>query len=298
MVDYTKFELPSYFEKILKENSLLEFQAKVDLNGGLIGDRSIAYYRGLTFTIYESKRITVAGSLHKYWNKGKHNFNDFSTENLLKVLNDLKNKFKITPDVCDIKQLEIGINFRPPYTTKEILASCLLHKTSQLKWIFTPDEGNYKQVMHRNYYIKVYDKQKHYTQQGYKIPSELMRFEIKYRRNKLNNQLGITGKITLQDILDYNFKYFTDALIKEWRNILFYDWTSLENSSYKDRYSNDEYWLNLKQENFKYHRNKLNKIISANPNNLKKDIEARIEAKCKLLTAPTTRISTLYIETV
>ena len=56
-----------------------------------------AFYKGLEFKIYDItkstpyNRITIEGSLHKYWNNGAHNFNDFNnfidTDNLKLHLN-------------------------------------------------------------------------------------------------------------------------------------------------------------------------------------------------------------------
>ena len=55
-----------------------------------------AFYKGLEFKIYDItkltayNRITIEGSLHKYWNSGAHNFNDFNISSIMDVQKDLK----------------------------------------------------------------------------------------------------------------------------------------------------------------------------------------------------------------
>lgn len=50
-------------------------------------------YNGLTFDIYNSGRVFISGSLHKYWNNGHHNHNDFSYTDVLSTIEDLVSKF-------------------------------------------------------------------------------------------------------------------------------------------------------------------------------------------------------------
>lgn len=228
----------------------------------------------------------MEGSFHKYWNDGKHNFNDFSLVDLEWVLNDIKNKFDILPSDCQVKQLEVGINFKPPYPTKKILQSCLLHKTKSFKWVFVGDEGNYIQAYHNNYIIKIYDKQKHYQLQGYNIPIPIMRFEIKFRKEKLNYVMKNAGVINLQDILDFGIENFEKILLSEWKNVLFYDFEIFDNNLLQNQYNNPNYWLSLKKENFKYHRKKMNTKVNLTYNSLQKRISVIMQKKFEELLDP------------
>jgi len=301
LIDFLKSEIIHLDPDKLEANEYLDFERKVNMKTGEIGVYINSYYRGLEFRIYETtvsnpiRRITLEGSLHKYWNDGKHNYNDFTDVELKWVVWDILLKFNISPLMMCLKQLEIGVNISPPVPTKEILMYCLLHKTKLLKSVFTKDEGNYKQVQHCNYFIKIYDKQKHYNSKGYHILNQIFRFEIKYKREKLSNVLNKKGRITLQEVLDFSLHNFKSKLIQEWNNILFYDSKTLEKSKYKDRYSNPNFWLNLKPENFKYHRRILNKLINSNSENIKKQIELLISNKIDKLCYNTTQIQPLYI---
>jgi small multidrug resistance pump len=83
----------------LESNYLLEFSNKVNVKTGELGVYLNAFYRGLEFKIYEStethpnRRATIEGSLHKYWNNGAHNFNDFGINEIQEVIADIENKF-------------------------------------------------------------------------------------------------------------------------------------------------------------------------------------------------------------
>ena len=245
-----------------------------------------AYYRGLDFRIYAPTetypdgRVTIEGSLHKYWNNGEHNFNDFGIIQLTEVLNNLNIKFGILPENCIIKQLEIGVNITPPINTDTILNKCLMHKTTRLKSIFTKDEGNYIQTRNQRHINKFYNKKKHYYNKGYYIENEIMRIEKKYSRMKELNQRGI---YTLNDLLNYGLINFKDDLIKMWNDVLYCDLDALKGTKNEYKYISLVFWEELKYDNFKYHRNKLNALINKNPNNIKKQISNLIDAKCKTL---------------
>ena len=111
----------------LESNYLLEFSNKVNVKTGELGVYLNAFYRGLEFKIYEStethpnRRATIEGSLHKYWNNGAHNFNDFGINEMQEVIVDIENKFCISSENCVLKSLEIGVNIDPPIKTKTVL---------------------------------------------------------------------------------------------------------------------------------------------------------------------------------
>ena len=260
-----------------------------------------AFYKGLDFKIYNTtkltpyNRITIEGSLHKYWNSGAHNFNDFNISAIIDVQKDLKDKFNIDFVNCILRQLEIGINILPTEITKQILRYCLLHKTSELKSTFTKDEGNYKQTKNQRHFVKLYDKRTHYVNKGFEIDAEIFRIEKKWSKMvELNNK----GIYTLDDLIKHDLINFKSDLLNLWNDVLFYDWQSLKGLKHNVSYSNVNYWLELKEtnyNNFKYHRNNLNNLINKQPNNLKKQIADLISNKVDLLNDNTTQINPLSI---
>lgn len=281
MIDFTKINIENLNPAILEANPLLEFQSnlnestgeimRTNRKGETITSYKNAFYNGLEFKIYKNGRITLSGSLHKYWNSGTHNYNDFDFEAFLYVLSDLKRKFNITPEQCILKCLEIGINITPPIPTNEILDNCFLHKTKPFEYQKNSDEGKYKQVQHSQYIIKIYNKTLHYKSKGFKIDSEIMRFEIKYTKMQKLNEKGI---YSLQDLINYGLHNFKNEVLNEWQNVLFYDKTiQIDPLSRKTglsllQYSNPNYWTGLlannQNKNFTYHKNQLKKITLKN----------------------------------
>lgn len=214
--------------------------------------------------------------MHKYWNNGAHNYNDFKIDSVVWVLNDLKTKFDIEPGQCILKCLEIGINITPPIATNTILDNCFLHKTKPFEYQKNSDEGKYKQVQHSQYLIKIYNKALHYISKGFEIDTEIMRFEIKYTKMQKINERGI---FNLQDLINYGLHNFKQDLLKEWENVLYFDNTtridplSTKTKNALQEYSNPNYWTGLlannQNENFKYHKNQLKKITLENSNQAK-----------------------------
>ena len=297
---------------ILEINPLLDFYETINLttgemkttnrNGNKVTPSKNASYKGLEFKIYDTGTITLSGSLHKYWNDGAHNYNDFNNEAVLFILNDLNTKFDIDPSKCILKCLEIGINITPLVPTNEILDNCLLHKTKPFEYQKNSDEGKYKQVQHSQYIIKIYNKALHYKSKGFKIKDEIMRFEIKYTKMQKLNEKGI---FSLQDLMNYGLRNFKEIVLNEWQNVLFYDNTiqidHLSRSSKKAllEYSNPNYWTGLlannQTKNFTYHKNKLKKIVSKNSKKIQDLTAETIGKKIDFLNSKTIQIDPLTI---
>ena len=298
MIDFVKYELINTIPYDLEDSNLLDFHNKVNISTGELGSYINAFYKGLEFKIFNEtektqyRRITVEGSLHKYWNNGAHNFNDFGINEIDEVLNDLKICFNILPEYCILKTLEVGLNIEPNYKSKTILNQCLLHKTDRFKWIYTNDEGNYIQAQHQRHIIKIYDKKTHYKNRGFNIDNEILRFEIKYTKMKSLNDKGI---YTLKDLLNFDLINFLPVLLKEWDNILICDKSIINETKYEYKYNSQNFWIDLNYEAFKYHRNNLNKILALNPDNIKNQIAILIKNKCELLNTKTTEINPLHI---
>ncbi|WP_433834644.1 hypothetical protein [Flavobacterium anhuiense] len=295
MIDFIKIIVKNLNPSILEANPLLNFFNIINLATGEIktinkyGNKvtpsKVAYYLGLEFKIYDTGTITVAGSLHKYWNAGLHNYNDFNNEALNAVLKDLKDNFNINADQCTLKCLEIGINITPPIPTNEILDNCFLHKTKPFEFQKNSDEGKYKQVQHSQYIIKIYNKALHYRSKEIKIDNEILRFEIKFTKMEKLNKKGI---YSLQDLINYGLHNFKSDLLNDWKNVLFFDETiqiDTLDTKLKNRvreYANPNYWTGLlsnnQKKNFTSHRGQLDKIVASHSEDVKNQI-AEIMAK-------------------
>jgi len=267
LVDYIKILIKDFNPSILEANPLLEFFDNINLSTGEIktvnrtGQKITpyknAFYNSLEFKIYDTGTITISGSLHKYYNAGAHNFNDFNFEAFLNVLNDLKEKFNITPERCILKCLELGLNITPPKPTNEILDYCFLHKTKPFEYHKNSGEGKYKQCVHSQYIVKIYNKALHYKK-DFDIKTEIMRFEIKYTKMERLNKIGV---FNLNDISKLGFKYFENELLTEWQNVLFYDTTINAKSKRLSNYQNPIYWTELTQKTTKTNYYKHKRIL-------------------------------------
>ena len=306
MVDFIKIIIKDLNPSILEANPLLDFFDNINLSTGEIkttnrqGNKVTPYknanYRGLEFKIYDNGTVTLSGSLHKYWNSGAHNFNDFNLEAFLFVLKDLNTKFAIVLDNCILKCLEIGINIIPPIPTNHILDYCFLHKTNPFEYQKNSNEGKYKQVQHSQYIVKIYNKALHYKRDYSEITTEIMRFEIKYTKMQKLNERGI---FNLSDLANYGLHNFKNELLNEFNNILFYDTTVVSNSKSITNYKNPLYWIELlsnKQKDlFNYHRKHLKKITSQSSDKIQFQTTEIMRKKIDFLNTKTTQIDTLII---
>lgn len=312
MIDYIKIIIKDLTPSILESNSLLDFYDNINLstgqlkttnkNGNKVTPSKNASYNGLEFKIYDTGTVTLSGSLHKYWNNGAHNYNDFNFNAVLWVLKDLKEKFNIEPENCILKCLEIGINITPPIPTNDILDYSFLHKTLPFEYQKNSEEGKYKQAQHSQYIVKLYNKALHYLSKGFKIQNEILRFEIKYTKMQKLNEKGI---FNLNNLVKYGLDNFKSELLNEWKNVLFFDNTiQIDTLSAKTKttlleYSNQNYWtglLNNKQtKNFRYHKNQLKKITFENSKRIQDLTTEIMSKKIDLLNTDTIQIDTLTI---
>lgn len=306
LIDFIKIIIKDLKPSILEANHLLDFYDNINTTTGEIKTKNrlgqqitpfkTAFYNGLEFKIYETGLITLSGSLHKYWNNGEHNYNDFDLTSVLCVLKDLKSKFNIVAENSVLKCLEIGINIIPSIPTNEVLKHCFLHKTKPFEDLKNSDEGKYKQAQHSQYIIKIYNKALHYRSKGFDIKDEILRFEIKYTKMQKLNEKDI---YSLQDLINYGIHKFKNELLNEFNSILFYDNTIRSKSKSISNYKNPIYWSDLvtnKQKDlFNYHRKQLRELTSKNSDKIQEGIGQIMSEKIDLLNANTTQIDPLVI---
>lgn len=313
MIDFVKILVTGVSSVELELNPYLDFYDKINLATGQIrtinrnGKKTTpyknAFYKGLEFRIYDTGTITLQGSLHKYWNAGEYNYNDFDYNAFLSVLTDFQRKFNIDSNNCVLKCLEVGININPIIETNEILKYCFLHKTKPFEYQKNSFEGKYKQVVHSQYIIKIYNKALQYNFKGFNISKDILRFEIKYTKMEKLKKFGVK---TLKDINKTQLQAFKKELLNEWNNILYFDNTTqiyplckrTQNEALL-KYSNPVFWTNLidnnQNENFKYHKKQMQKLILLYSKNVKEVIAEIMSKKIDFLIGKTTQIDSLII---
>ena len=308
LVDFIKILIKDQDFSILEQNSLLDFYDKININTGeiktvnrkgqCITPFKNAFYNGLEFRIYNTGTITIAGSLHKYWNSGAHNYNDFNFLAFVEVVNDLKNKFGINPQTAILKCLEVGVNITPTIPTNEFLDYCFLHKTKPFEYQKNSSEGKYKQVQHSQYIVKLYNKALHYCNK-FDINFEILRFEIKYTKMEKLNKLGIYNLLDLQKFGLINFK---NELITEFNNILFFDKTIWAKTKRLLNYSNPMYWNDLlskpNKTNYYKHRAIFKQLTLNYSDKIQLQTTEIIRNKVNLLNQKGASIDTLIIKSI
>jgi hypothetical protein len=306
LIDFIKIKINDLHSSILEASTLLDFFDNINLSTGEIkttnkyGNKVIphkkASYKSLEFRIYETGTITLSGSLHKYWNSGAHNYNDFDLDAFRWVLKDLNTTFNIVAENCILRCLEIGVNIIPPIATNHFLDYCFLHKTLPFEYKHNSDEGKYKQVKHSQYIIKIYNKALHYKKNFRDIETEILRFEIKYTKMQKLNERGIYN---LNDLLNYGLHNFKNELLKEFNNILFYDNTIQSKSKSLPNYKNPIYWTDLLKKptktNYYKHKGILKNLTSQNSDNVQLQITGIMSDKIDFLNRRGAKIDPLII---
>ena len=283
-----KYDLLNYDLDSLQEK--LDFQDKVNNRTGECGSFMYADYNALRFKFFypteknPDGRLTVEGSYHKYWNDGKHNFNDFSFNDFLNVLEDIRLTFGIDPHQCRLRAMEFGFNIVHSFSTERLLKGCLMYMNNEFSVIRHDDEGSYRQYKGNRMYVKLYDKRKHYESQGYQVGREILRIEKKYSKMHELNKLGI---IFLSDLNNsIVFRLLKQDLVKMWAKVLFFDDKLLKNHKNRFKYGSLKFWESLNADSAKYHKRILKKIYNNSPESIHRIIRDRIENKFDALMKP------------
>jgi len=151
-------------------------------------------FKGLKIQIFTSGRIQIAGSLHKYYNDGFHNWNDFSVTNLKDVLNSLQSDLSINPVKASINNLEFGVNIVTLFCPNGLINDLLSFKWKQFNLMGIKGQGQGKECKAFNqYFVKIYNKGLQYSQ-----PQNILRIEKKVITMAVLN----FGLLSLSDLLN------------------------------------------------------------------------------------------------
>jgi hypothetical protein len=224
MIDGIKIDVPNLLGAEWLSNDLLEFFTYTSAKTGELLDGSqAANYWGLTFVITTSNKpprvnyCSVRGSLHKYFNKGNHNANDFTFNDLQEVLKDLQIKFNIAPKDTILRNVEFGVNIKTPISVKEVLNNLVAHGNAPFGSLKVDGMQLGKFIGKQQYRAKVYDKGKQYN----RPENNLTRIEFAVKKMKYLQPYGIT---TLADLQDSDKVQALGKLITAfWDNLIYYD---------------------------------------------------------------------------
>jgi hypothetical protein len=227
----------------LSHNSLLNWKLIVSENEGEITGQ-FAEHCGLTFVL-KNHNIKLYGSLHKYFNNGIHNHNDFNYQALTAVIDELSRKFDIDANRAFLNNVKFGVNVRVNFEVKSFLRRLIAHKGKGFN--LSEDAGKYYlQCEHEQFYIKIYDKGLHYG-----LQENILRFEIKVIKMQFFQQKNIC-LTTLQNLIKpHILEELGKILYLYWNEILF-DEPALNPDTLPDKAKtlllngrNPKFWIDL-----------------------------------------------------
>jgi hypothetical protein len=167
MFDFVNLEVRNLLLKKWLENPILRENGFGDIvvneDTGEIKDRCKAEYKGLTFKLITSSKIAgeyvkvMSGSLHKYFNGGEHNYNRFTHDDCVRIINELSATFDIVPADSVLHGLEFGVNLYLPYSPQRVIKSVVVHRNKPYEAI-NKNRRNGVVCVRDGYEIKIYDK--------------------------------------------------------------------------------------------------------------------------------------------
>ena len=178
--------------------------------------KETAEYLGLIFTV-KNENLQLAGSIHKYRNNGKHNYDDFSCKDAIEVIKGLCNDFEIDPCRTEVNNLEVGVNVILPFPVKLVLDNLVTYKgdcfTKEVE-----DGMRFYQCKKTQFYIKIYNKGLQYN-----LPNNVLRFEIKVIRKQYFERCKIPI-YWLSDLMNPEiYPQLAELLTATFKDILFND---------------------------------------------------------------------------
>jgi hypothetical protein len=222
----------------IENNALLDFNyRRVNCTSGETDSRKKSEYKGLHFDVSGSTCL-LHGSLHKYYNDGLHNANDFTFEKLQNTLNDLESNYRIDLNKAVLHTLEAGVNLILAFDSYNFLRSLVCHKKKQFNEIDKTGKLKGYTCAYDNYKLKIYDKSA--------FGKHILRIEVKVTKMRLLKTIGIQRLSDLRDAAKVEMLLL--LLLDKIKGILFYDFDfdykglSKVRTAELKQYSNINFW--------------------------------------------------------
>lgn len=286
--------------------------------------RSKATYRDMHIKLnYEHGYAEVRGSIHKFKNYGKYNYDIFTMSDFLYTIKEFEEAFHL--DKLDQKyflNIEFGVNIRLSIDPTIVLESIIPYSgTGFFTYEQSPEYTGIK-ITHTKYYdIKLYDKSNlvsiNKKDSTYNKPINILRLEIKIHGLKLLKNLAsktsLRGVTKMSDLVHPKLlDAFKNKLVEEFGRLLIVDREQLDIQalSPKNRELYNDAWKTSYWKQFKRKKNdpekgkmkkreeralgKLKEIIFLN-NDLKNQIEVQlVKSLTKIMDAENVAISSIW----
>ena len=273
MIDYIKLSSRLNTTQVADLRSKIDFfesingstgnHEKILANGKKVSYRSTGWIKNIKLELFPKGYIELAGSLHKYYNDGKHNYNQFGRKEAEIALKRLIEVSGVDLPYFKVESVEVGVNLMPPIPSDDIINNALMYKRKPFEAKYCTDEGNYRQATLSEYWVKFYNKRLHYEIQGYDIGHEILRFELKINKMRMLAKYRV---FTLEDLMNNIEDIARDLLPKAWMEVLLYDPTMNKQTKEKTiKYANVNFWRGIaKERSYNYHHRKLYRLMEGN----------------------------------
>jgi hypothetical protein len=303
MIDYTKIYLLNINIPKLLQSSVLDFKSEISQTTGEIDERVlVAEYHFCKITIKTIKtenepnrtHVIFTGSIHKMWNslndivapnynpnKTYNGFNGnlFTINDVLEMRKHLENLLDCDASQMVFQNIELGVNTTIEFNPKLFLKGLLYHKNQLFEYSHF---GNYAQVIHQWFILKIYNKSHQYKMNG-----DVLRVELKIMKMIEVEHIGIN---TFADINQATLQKAKTLLLKRFDEVMHYDYTIDKSKVSKLKleqlksYSNPRFWIeDLKPNHRDRHKKNLKAITLQFSKNLHQQIRNDIVQKCVIL---------------
>lgn len=227
------------------EHPLLNFCSTEYIKTGEKKNYLSADFKNLLFIYRNENNLEVRGSFHKLKNDGYHNYDDFCFHDFVDTIIPFCKTFELNPCMCQIHNLEFGINIVTATSPSNILKNNLVSYkgiSSERNSRFD-GKGHLVEFERTNYSVKIYDKGLQYER-----PENILRVEVKTRKMEHIKSIGIK---TLADLLDLDkLSKLETFLIKSFNGLLIVDSADMNTLTEKEQIIyrngiNPKYWERL-----------------------------------------------------
>lgn len=139
--------------------------------------------------------LLANGSLHKWYNCGEHNNNDFSFLSLYDTICSVTSALIIDPSQCYLHGLEIGLNIVLPFTALRVIKNVVCYKGKPFTQINKRNTHKGIVCSLSDYDVKLYDKAAQSKSEGGKV----LRFEIHLHKMRVIKDYEIATLLDLQN---------------------------------------------------------------------------------------------------
>lgn len=294
MIDYVKISLLNIDVDRLLNHPDIEFETKVIIRTGeLPSKKESAKYHHCKIEVFDSGFVCFSGSVHKLWNsihsvhapnyqkendKG-FNGNQFTYIDIIEVRQHLEELFYCEPHQMKFQNIEFGVNTTPGFDPKLFVQGLLYQYNEEFEFRYG---GNYGQVNHKRYRLKIYNKSRHYG-----MTKNTLRVEVHLKKSIEINKLGV---VSFADISEVALGRAKELILNRLDELVYYDYTLNKKDLSKlkknmlGNYSNPRFWLiELKPNQRHRHKQRLKGFIEQHSENLIGKIKDEIIKKCSII---------------